>query len=101
MRPVPGLPYGETWRFPDDDPAGLPGPWAPDTHADQITGVVVPEPRPPIDPAVAAVRVPLYDTVLRLNVRDGVWYAGDGTGNVPLVWDDATQQWKPADVEVT
>ena len=96
VRPIPGLPHGETWQFPDDDDQGLAGPWALETFEDQVTGMIVPEPRPPIAPAVAGVRTPLYDTVLRLNLRDGVWYAGDGTGNTPLDWDDATQPWVPA-----
>ena len=95
MRPVPGLPYGDTWQFPDADVPGFAGPWAPDTFENQVTGVVIPEERPPIDLRVAGVRVPLYDSVLRLNTRDGVWYSGDGQGNVPLEWDDESQSWKP------
>ena len=95
MRPVPGLPYGDTWQFPNADTPGLAGPWAPDTFENQVTGVVIPEARPPIDPLVASVRVPLYDSVLRLNTRDGVWYSGDGSGNVPLEWDEESQSWKP------
>ena len=97
VRPVPGLPHGDTWLSPSSDSPGLAGPWAPDTFANDVTGVIIPEPRPPIDPAVDGVRVPLYHTVFRLNLRDGAWYAGDGLGNEPLVWDEVSQSWRPVD----
>ena len=101
VRPVPGLPYGATWQDPSADNQGLAGPWAPDTFANDATGVIIPEPRPPIAPAVDGVRVPLYHTVFRLNLRDGAWYAGDGQGNEPLVWDEQSQSWRPVPAEVT
>ena len=97
VRPITGLPFGTTWQFPNADNQGLAGPWAPDTFSAQITGVVIPAARPAIDAACAGVRVPLYDNVLRFNTRDGVWYSGDGGGNMPMEWDDATKTWKPLD----
>jgi hypothetical protein len=45
------------------------------------------------DPSLAGLLVPLYDNVLRINMRDGVYYEGGELGNIPLQWDDATQTW--------
>jgi hypothetical protein len=47
------------------------------------------------DPSLAGLLVPLYDTVLRINYRDGVYYEGGELGNIPLAWDDATKTWYP------
>ena len=41
------------------------------------------------------VRVPMYDTVVRLNLRDGLWYEAGVNGNIPLTWNDAQQVWIP------
>ena len=100
--PIPGLPVGSasdpvgTWVAPASDPAGLRGPWAPDTHASKLQNVVIPNPPPAIATVVAGVRVPLYDLTFRLNLRDGVWYEGDTLGNIPLHWNDETGEWEPA-----
>jgi hypothetical protein len=94
VRPITGLPFGTTWQFPNADNQGKAGPWAPDTFSNQVTGVVIPAARPAIDPACTGVRVPLYDNVLRFNTRDGVWYS-DGSGNVPMEWNDVTKAWQP------
>ncbi len=53
---------------------------------------------PPVDPACEGILVPLYDTVFRINLRDGVWYEGDEKGNIPLMWDVSNQVWVPRGV---
>ena len=42
---------------------------------------------------MAGLMTPLYDTVFRLNLRDGVWYTEGVSGNIPLSWDAASGQW--------
>jgi hypothetical protein len=37
----------------------------------------------------------LYDTVFRLNMRDGVWYESGVSGNTPLTWDSTNSKWVP------
>ena len=99
--PVPGLPTGSatdpvgTWKDPSLDPPGKRGPWAPENYALKIDDPVIPDPPPPIAAEVAGVRVPMYDLVFRINVRDGVWYAAGGTGNTQLVWDDTLEEFVP------
>ena len=99
--PVPGLPVGSatnpvgTWVDPDQDPPGYRGPWAPENYALKIDNPVIPDPPPPIDPEVEMIRVPMYDLVFRLNVRDGVWYATGGTGNTEVVWDADLEEFVP------
>jgi hypothetical protein len=94
VRPIPTLPYGD-WQPPETDPPGTPGPWA---AADINTpDPIEPQPVTP-DPSLAHLLVPLYDNVLRLNMRDGVWYEGGELGNIPLEWDDATETWRPRNV---
>jgi hypothetical protein len=93
VRPVPGFPV-DAWNK-DDQPGGQPGPWCTDTVS--ITNpdlVVVPEgAHPAPGAAVAGVMTPLYDTVFRLNLRDGVWYESGVSGNIPLRWDTANSKW--------
>lgn len=93
VRPIPGLQYA-AW---DDgiSEVGVPGPWAvyitTNTNPDfvPITDTV------PTVPAAATdgVDTPLYDTVFRLNMRDGVWYEGGVSGNTPMVWNSDDQKW--------
>jgi hypothetical protein len=97
VRPIPSLPYGDTWVPPEADPVGLPGPWAPaDTNnpdpIDPKTGLLMDPPVPP-DPSLEGLVIPLYDCVFRLNMRDGVWYEDNKSGNIPLKWDDENQMW--------
>ena len=92
VRPIPSLPYGSPYHPPADDTGATPGPWA---AADINTpDPIEPQPVTP-NPAFAGLLVPLYDNVLRLNMRDGVWYEGGELGNIPLEWDDATGTWHP------
>lgn len=79
---------------PAEDP-GIPGPWA---AADQFTPD--PEEAQPVtpDPSLAGLLVPLYDNVIRINMRDGVWYEGGELGNLPLTWDEDEQKWVPRDM---
>jgi hypothetical protein len=92
VRPVPTIPYGATWQPPASDPRGIAGPWA---AADQNTPD--PEESQPVAPdaSLAGLLVPLYDTFIRINYRDGVWYEGGELGNIPLEWDEFNQIWKP------
>ena len=54
---------------------------------------------PAADAAAAGILVPLYDTVFRINLRDGVWYEGeDAKGNIPLAWDPDSETWVPRGV---
>ena len=98
---VPGLPVGSasdpvgTWIAPTADPPGLRGPWAPENYVLKITDPVIPAPPPPVVREVEAVRVPMYDLVFRLNVRDGVWYTSDGLGPVEVVWDEDAEEFVP------
>ena len=54
-----------------------------------------PQPVTP-DPVLAGLLVGLYDDVIRLNLRDGVYYEGDEKGNIPLAWDNNKQTWVPS-----
>lgn len=97
VRPIPGLPVGDTWVPPSSDPAGLPGPWSPadannPTPLDPATGSVISQPVA-ADPSLLGLVTPLYDCVFRLNMRDGVWYESGVSGNIPLQWDPMGQQW--------
>lgn len=94
VRPVTGLPYADPWKNPSLDDAGVPGPTADTTNYNPI---VLSSGRDPVAPnaAVIAIRHPLYDTVFRINLRDGVWYEGNILGNVPLAWNETTQKWEP------
>jgi hypothetical protein len=97
VRPIPGLPIGTTWVAPDQDPDGERGPWGPEfTNAPVPIDPFNPVP-PPVSAAAEMILVPLYDTVFRLNMRDGVWYETDQPGNTPLVWDESSQRWVPRD----
>ena len=95
VRPIPGLPIG-AW-VASGDPAGLPGPWAPDDvnnpdALDPVTGAPL---APPVaaNAALAGIVTPLYDCAFRLNMRDGVWYEEGMSGNIPLRWDSTNQRW--------
>ena len=44
------------------------------------------QPVPP-NSSLLGLQVGLYDSVMRLNMRDGVYYEGDELGNIPLKWD--------------
>jgi hypothetical protein len=100
IRPVASLPAG-TWD-PAADPAGVPGPWAGYILTNTNPGFVPITDNPITDPHASAlgVKTPLYDTVLRLNLRDGVWYEGANTvdgsdisGNTPMQWDSVNERW--------
>jgi hypothetical protein len=97
--PITGLPFGDpynpitTWVHPVEDVAGFRGPWCFDTYAELVDGAEIPYPPPPIDPEVAGLMTPMYDLVFRINVRDGVWYAGNGVGNTQLIWSDDLQEF--------
>jgi len=86
----------------DDKPAnqatwvGLYGnPWSLDDASAITQGYVTPLVPPAPTTATAGVLTPLYDLVFRINLRDGVWYDAGQLGNVPLIWNDATQTWDP------
>lgn len=96
VRPIIELPFDpDDWVDPSEDDPGLAGPtgdlgnYAPVDLIDRV----IPIP----DPEVEALLTPLYDQVVRLNLRDGVWYEGtDGMGalgNIPLSWDETEQKW--------
>ena len=102
-RPIPGIPfggpYGKPWYHPSTDPTSFPGPWAVDTHStlDPNLALTIEEKgHTPPHASTSGVRVPLYDTVVRLNLRDGLWYEAGVSGNIPLTWDDIQQVWIPA-----
>jgi hypothetical protein len=92
IRPIPGLPLD--WYQPD--PAGVPGPWAYyitiNTHQSFVP--ITNSPVTPPNAAAAGVMTPLYDCVIRLNMRDGVWYEGDVSGNTPMTWDALNGKWQ-------
>lgn len=70
-----------------------------DSDAISPAAIVPLEEAPPTtDAAAAGILVPLYDTVFRINLRDGVWYEGDSKGNIPLVWDETNGIWAPRGV---
>jgi hypothetical protein len=92
VRPLPGLPIG-SWQSPVFDPVGERGPWAPEFRAAPPL-LYPPDPAPPpISAQTTGVLTPLYHTIFRLNMRDGVWWEGDQAGNTPLVWDPDQQKW--------
>ena len=62
-------------------------------HPSELLPIGTTPPTPPA--ATAGILVPLYDAVFRINLRDGLWYEQGELGNIPLVWDDATQSWVP------
>jgi hypothetical protein len=86
VRPISGITF-DTW--PGTEPAGYVGPLATKTLLNTHPGfeVVYDNPLDPEDDLVKEVQIPLYDTAFRLNMRDGVWYEGDVSGNTPLAWD--------------
>ena len=88
----PSYPYG-SWSPPSTDPTGDVGPWAADFPGVPPADLYVEDPPPSPSAATAGVLVPLYDTVFRLNFRDGVWYDVEESGNIPLAWDGTT--WVP------
>ena len=101
-RPISGIPYGDPygkpWYDPSTDPVSYPGPWAVDTMStlDPLLVTTIEESGHTAPHALTAgVGVPLYDTVARLNLRDGLWYEAGVSGNVPLAWDDTQQVWVP------
>lgn len=100
VRPVASLP-AQAWD-PAADPAGVPGPWAAYTLTNTNPDFAPITDSPVTEPAAAAlgIKTPLYDCVIRLNMRDGVWYEGSDTidgskvsGNTPMVWDSINERW--------
>jgi len=93
VRPIAGITFD---TYPGTEPAGVPGPWAEailvntNPDFDPITD----SPVTPTNSATAGVRTPLYDCVIRLNMRDGVWYEGDVSGNTPMSWDSVNEKWQ-------
>ena len=99
IRPAPDVPFGTPWQSQSTDPASLPGPWCVDTtsSSDPDLASTVEESGHTLAHAdTSGIRVPLYDTVMRLNLRDGLWYEHGVSGNVPLVWDSQNQVWAPS-----
>jgi hypothetical protein len=98
LRPLPGLPTG-TWQNPSTDPAtSVPGPWCVDMVSaidPSIVNTVEEDGHTAPNAAAAGVLTPLYDTVLRLNLRDGLWYQQGASGNIPLAWDEVNLTWVP------
>jgi hypothetical protein len=97
-RPIPGIPFGATWQDPSTDPASNPGPWAVDTLSNVLPDLETTLEEQGHTAAAAgyeALRIPLYDTVFRLNLRDGLWYEFGVSGNMPLTWDEVNQVWIP------
>jgi hypothetical protein len=94
VRPIPGIPGTGAWN-PNDQPVGLPGPWAVATLTNTHPGFVPTTDTPPTASAAATagIKTPLYDCAFRLNMRDGVWYEGGVSGNTPMVWDSENQKW--------
>jgi hypothetical protein len=99
VRPIPGLPIGDTWQDPSTDPVGVPGPWPiaialntnPTLKLWDDHGNLLTPPTPNV--VVAGITTPLYDTIFRLNMRDGVWYEEGVSGNIPLKWNADAQVW--------
>jgi hypothetical protein len=108
VRPIASLP-AQAWD-PAADPAGVPGPWAAYilTNTNPDFAPITDSPVTPPAAAALGIKTPLYDTVLRLNLRDGVWYEGadtldgsDVSGNTPLTWDSVNEKWiTPYDPDV-
>jgi hypothetical protein len=98
LRPLPGVPYGATWQNPSTDPMTVPGPWCIDTVLSTdptIVTTVEEDGHTAPNAATAGVTTPLYDTVIRLNLRDGLWYQQGQSGNIPLAWDEVNLVWAP------
>ena len=94
VRPIASIPFDDAHWSPAFDPAGLVGPWGFDqpNSPDPVAGTPG---HPAVDPAVAGVLTQLYDTTFRINLRDGLFWAGDDLGNVPLVYDNTSMTWIP------
>ena len=96
VRPITGLPHA-AYQPPASDPVGEPGPWCLDITVPPDLGtppaVSIPPPAPTAN--TQPILTPLYDQVFRVNLRDGVWYDEGQLGNVPLIWNEATQTWDP------
>jgi len=100
VRPLLSMQAGPIWRPPEPpwEWPGDPGPWCVDstTSVDpSLEGTVEEAGHAPPDIQTEMIRVPLYDTVMRLNLRDGLWYERGSSGNVPLSWDEVNQVWVP------
>lgn len=98
IRPISGIGYGDTWLDPTTDPVSYPGPWCVDTTINvdpTLAGTVEEAGHTAPATATAGLRIPLYDHVMRLNLRDGLWYDFGVSGNIPLSWDTTNQVWKP------
>jgi hypothetical protein len=94
VRPAPGVPFDDPHWNPTNDPAGTAGPWGfaqPDSP-DPVAGTPAP---PTVPAATAGILTPLYDLTFRINLRDGLFYAGDSLGNIPLQYDNDTDTWVP------
>ena len=93
VRPVTGLPFTDPWKDPSQDAPGVVGP-----PADMVsyTPIDIADPRPPVtvDPVCAGITAPIYHTVMRVNLRDGIWYTAGGLGNIPLQWNETTGAWE-------
>ena len=94
VRPAPGVPFDDAHWSPLNDPVGLIGPWgfSQPNSPDPVPGTPTP---PATDPAVAGLLTPLYDLTFRINLRDGLFYAVDSLGNIPLTYDNTTHTWVP------
>lgn len=92
VRPITGITFD---TYPGTEPAGVPGPWAEailvNTDPDFVP--ITDSPVTPTDASTAGIRTPLYDCVIRLNMRDGVWYEGGVSGNTPMTWDSVNEKW--------
>ena len=98
IRPAPGVPFDDPWKDPSTDPTSYPGPWCVDTMlsiAPDLPTTVEEDGHTPPAAQCEGIRVPLYDTVMRLNLRDGLWYEQGNSGNMPLTWDDVNGVWVP------
>lgn len=94
VRPLTGLPFDDPHWNPSNDVTGSPGPWAfsQPGSPDPVAGSITP---PAPTGATAGILVPLYDLTFRINLRDGIWYAGNNLGNIPLEYDNNTGEWLP------
>ena len=98
MRPIPGIPFGEPWKDLSLDPTGVPGPWGIDVIAGItpfLVTTVEEDGHTPPDVATAGVLTPIYTSVVRQNLRDGLWYEEGTYGNIPLTWDATAGKWVP------
>ena len=92
VRPLAGLPYGPEWVDPDEDTPGLPGQWC-FAQRNAPVPINVPKPPPEAAPETAGLLTPLYHTVVRINLRDGMIYAAGETGNTHVEWNDTKKVW--------